>query len=47
VDAVVNAFVEQLIALRDSYEHEAARLQARLDVELATAKRELTDCVPS
>jgi hypothetical protein len=27
VDAIVSAFVEQLIGLRDSYEHEVARFQ--------------------
>ena len=46
VDAVVAAFTEQLIALRDSFERDiarVARLQAVLEVELAAANRELDD----
>ena len=43
VEAIVSAFVEQLIALRDSFERDVARFQAVLDVELATAQRELND----
>ena len=46
VDAVISAFVEQLVALRDSFERDVARvarLQAVLEVELAAANRELND----
>ena len=43
VEAVVSAFVEQLIALRDSFERDVARLQATLEADLAAAKRELND----
>ena len=42
-EAVVSAFVEQLIALRDSFERDLARLQATLEADLAAAKRELDD----
>ena len=42
-EAVVSAFVEQLIALRDSFEHEVGRFKAGLEAELAAAKRELKD----
>ena len=43
VEAIVSAFVEQLIALRDSFEHEVGRFKAGLEAELAAAKRELKD----
>jgi hypothetical protein len=42
-EAIVSAFVEQLIALRDHFEQDVARLQATLEAELAAAKRELND----
>jgi hypothetical protein len=43
VELIVSVFVEQLIALRDSYERSVARFMAGLEVELAAAKRELND----
>ncbi len=43
VEAIVSAFVEQLVTLRDSFEQDVARFKATLEVELAAAKRELND----
>jgi hypothetical protein len=43
VELIVSVFVEQLIALRDSYEQSVARFMAGLEVELAAARRELSD----
>ena len=42
-EAIVSAFVEQLIALRESFERDIMRLQATLEADLAAAKRELKD----
>ena len=46
-EAIVSAFVEQLIALRDSFERDVGRFKAGLEAELAAAKRELKDLRPS